>query len=520
MKVGIRKPNLKKSLKARTTGKLKRQIKKSVNPLYGKKGIGVIKDPKKAIYNKVYNKTTIDARKIVSSSTKKNSYSNSKDIKKQESSSKIVEGKISNVNSIKDKKYVVLKNDIGTIKKCKDGVSWLSFLFFYFVPLFRLDLKNTLIQFIVLTILSVNSTNIIIAFLFIIAYLYFGITYNKTYIKDLMKNGYYVLDDTEYSSSTHIDNFNDNLKTDLSNKYNSDEKLDLVDCNEPSISFTDGDLNKFSYYDEEDYDDEEDNSKAYLSISLSDVINDDNIILDEDAPNGYNNILRYEKVVGVFYENRQDFVEKFIFGKDRKVILQKEPDNIYDANAIKVIGSCNYHGEFITGDMGYLSRQTARQLKDCNSICATINYLNYPDKVVLNIHLDNNEFSIYEKYKLKYEEMKSFDKLSYHENLKGMEYEKDKNIEKAIEHYEKSINYNFSGSHPYNRLAILYRKNKDYDNEIRVLRKAIEIYEVIEKVAQNESQNIKLDKFRERLDKAILLKEKHNNKSKDKKSIN
>ena len=116
--------------------------------------------------------------------------------------------------------------------------------------------------------------------------------------------------------------------------------------------------------------------------------------------------------------------------------------------------------------------------------------------------------------------MKSFDKLSYHENLKGMEYEKDKNIEKAIEHYEKSINYNFSGSHPYNRLAILYRKNKDYDNEIRVLRKAIEIYEVIEKVAQNESQNIKLDKFRERLDKAILLKEKHNNKSKDKKSIN
>ena len=65
----------------------------------------------------------------------------------------------------------------------------------------------------------------------------------------------------------------------------------------------------------------------------------------------------------------------------------------------------------ITGDMGYLSRQTARQLKDFNSICATINYLNYPDKVVLNIHLDNNEFSIYEKYKLKYEEMKRNEKF-------------------------------------------------------------------------------------------------------------
>ena len=58
MKMGIRKPSLKKSIKARTTGKLKRQMKKAVNPMYGKKGMGMIKNPKKAIYNKVYNKTT------------------------------------------------------------------------------------------------------------------------------------------------------------------------------------------------------------------------------------------------------------------------------------------------------------------------------------------------------------------------------------------------------------------------------------------------------------------------------
>ena len=39
MKYGVRKPNLKKSIKARTTGKVKRQVKKAVNPLYGKKGM-------------------------------------------------------------------------------------------------------------------------------------------------------------------------------------------------------------------------------------------------------------------------------------------------------------------------------------------------------------------------------------------------------------------------------------------------------------------------------------------------
>lgn len=59
MKVGIRKPSIKKSIKARTTGKLKRKVKKAVNPLYGKKGVGVVKSPKKAVYNKIYKKTSI-----------------------------------------------------------------------------------------------------------------------------------------------------------------------------------------------------------------------------------------------------------------------------------------------------------------------------------------------------------------------------------------------------------------------------------------------------------------------------
>ena len=58
MKIGMRKPSVKKSLKARTTGKAKRKIKKALVPGYGKKGMGYVKNPKKAVYNKVYKKTT------------------------------------------------------------------------------------------------------------------------------------------------------------------------------------------------------------------------------------------------------------------------------------------------------------------------------------------------------------------------------------------------------------------------------------------------------------------------------
>ena len=58
MKMGLRTPNPMKSLKARTTGKLKRQMKKAIIPGYGMKGMGYIKNPERAIKNKIYKKTT------------------------------------------------------------------------------------------------------------------------------------------------------------------------------------------------------------------------------------------------------------------------------------------------------------------------------------------------------------------------------------------------------------------------------------------------------------------------------
>ncbi len=64
MKFGMRTPSIKKSIKARTTGKVKRAVKKAVIPGYGKKGSGWIKNPKKAAYNKVYNKTSFSIKDL------------------------------------------------------------------------------------------------------------------------------------------------------------------------------------------------------------------------------------------------------------------------------------------------------------------------------------------------------------------------------------------------------------------------------------------------------------------------
>lgn len=58
MEFGMRKPSLKRSLKARTTVRAKRAVKKALIPGYGKKGMGWIKNPKKAAYNVIYKRTS------------------------------------------------------------------------------------------------------------------------------------------------------------------------------------------------------------------------------------------------------------------------------------------------------------------------------------------------------------------------------------------------------------------------------------------------------------------------------
>ncbi|MDI9589074.1 MAG: hypothetical protein QM234_09015 [Acidobacteriota bacterium] len=58
MKYGMRKPSPKKSISARTKGRATRAAKRAVNPFYGKKGMGYIRDPKRAIKNAIYKRTT------------------------------------------------------------------------------------------------------------------------------------------------------------------------------------------------------------------------------------------------------------------------------------------------------------------------------------------------------------------------------------------------------------------------------------------------------------------------------
>lgn len=58
----------------------------------------------------------------------------------------------------------------------------------------------------------------------------------------------------------------------------------------------------------------------------------------------------------------------------------------------------------------------------------------------------------------------------------GIDLEKEKMIDESISVYEKAIVSQLPVTHPYNRLMILYRKKKDYENEIRIINIAIRVF--------------------------------------------
>ena len=57
IKIGMRKPSLKKMISARTTGRAKRTVKRALIPGYGQRGMGLL-HPKRALYNMIYRRTT------------------------------------------------------------------------------------------------------------------------------------------------------------------------------------------------------------------------------------------------------------------------------------------------------------------------------------------------------------------------------------------------------------------------------------------------------------------------------
>ena len=104
------------------------------------------------------------------------------------------------------------------------------------------------------------------------------------------------------------------------------------------------------------------------------------------------------------------------------------------------------------------------------------------DEDELEYKLNHLEKSRFERLQQKQEE--EFEEASQREIQNessrliklGIDLEKEGMINEAIAVYEKAIIPQLPATHPYDRLMILYRKKKDYDNEVRIIKIAISVF--------------------------------------------
>lgn len=82
-------------------------------------------------------------------------------------------------------------------------------------------------------------------------------------------------------------------------------------------------------------------------------------------------------------------------------------------------------------------------------------------------------------------------------NNEGIAFEKQGDTASAIEVYEKNLEMEYPATHSYIRLMIIYHKEKRYEDEMRVIKKAIEVF------SPDARYNKDVIKWQERLNKLI-----------------
>ncbi|MBS3954612.1 MAG: hypothetical protein KGZ88_16795 [Methylomicrobium sp.] len=82
----------------------------------------------------------------------------------------------------------------------------------------------------------------------------------------------------------------------------------------------------------------------------------------------------------------------------------------------------------------------------------------------------------------------------------GKKFEQEADLEKACACYEGCIKNRFEGNGPYDRLIILYKKLGRHDDALRIVKKAISVFEKVSKQGRIDGAK-KLEKYKSELEK-------------------
>jgi tetratricopeptide (TPR) repeat protein len=124
------------------------------------------------------------------------------------------------------------------------------------------------------------------------------------------------------------------------------------------------------------------------------------------------------------------------------------------------------------------------------------------------VEIEREHFEETEEYKKLQEEDKKLG-VWMKRNERAYELEQAKEFNKAIKLYRKNIDMNYDGVRPFNRLAIIYRKLKDIDSEISILKEGIKVFSSFNDDPEYRDMTKEIDMLNKRLQKAIAIKNKN-----------
>lgn len=234
--------------------------------------------------------------------------------------------------------------------------------------------------------------------------------------------------------------------------------------------------------------------------------------VNQRPPSGFSRkLVEFVKVAGVTQVGRSRVVSEFVLGDKQRITLRPEPSNPVDPDAIAVFGQWTVGGTQKDAQLGYLPRETAKKCIDLlrqDKLEPTIAVLYQPhENQSPGIRLDlwTHRRRPKKVAEVPYDSSIKVPSDPVERNLKGRELERQGLLDNAIEFYESNVADGFDGNFPYDRLAVLFRKRKQFDREVLVLERAIEVFESLRASTRRGDVSPKLEGFRARLKKAKSL---------------
>lgn len=195
-------------------------------------------------------------------------------------------------------------------------------------------------------------------------------------------------------------------------------------------------------------------------------------IMDQLEMAGIVGAFHEEKAREIFYSNMKDLDQFLSSLRADASSVEEIKINDIETNISKIDKNIINKGEFIQVSSGIL-----KQYHGCipPDIFAKIS-LSKNDDALITI-----EKSIFNKIEKDFNCLQEFETKLFEttrNNNEGIFLEKSGEIEKAIHIYERNIEIGYPATHSYDRLMTLYNRNKDYQNEARIAKNAIDIFSI------------------------------------------